>query len=175
MIRTFEKHTVQYLSPGTLVSESTTHVCESWDPRTAMVAARSIQERHGAKPYGFRFATSLVTPTIETDRGPLAPQTKLLRESGIYFIKGRLETYDQVVKRNAKGEEIMRSNMECNGAWIVCITENSYRSTMPFGEKDFVVNADGVVIERGDDPKYVAYRADQKAKRDARFRAEHGL
>ncbi len=47
---------------------------------------------------------------------------------------------------------------------IVCVTTNVYRSTQPFEEGDVVVDAKGVIVERGDDPKHVAYR---KAKSHA--------
>jgi len=36
---------------------------------------------------------------------------------------------------------------------------------MPFDEQDCIVDASGKITERGNDPKYVTYRAEQLAKR----------
>jgi hypothetical protein len=49
------KHYVTFYSPGTFVSESSTLSIEDWDTAKAVEMAKNIQERHGAKPYGFRW------------------------------------------------------------------------------------------------------------------------
>ena len=52
-----KKHFVTFFSPGTFVSETTEKEIDSWDVEKAKELARSIKERHGATPYGFRFIT----------------------------------------------------------------------------------------------------------------------
>jgi hypothetical protein len=162
------EHSVTFLSPGTFVSEATDKDIVSWDTREAVKMAESITERHGAKPYGFRFETwKTHTPVSDGEGGTLEVKPKLEKSSGIYFLGGKLETYDDVCKRNDPKEEILRSNMKYNEYWVVCINTNSYKSTLPFGEEDRIVDATGTVIEDGSDPKWVKYRAEQLAKRKA--------
>jgi len=52
-----KKNFVTFYSPGTFVSEETTKDIDSWNIQEAESMAESIKERHGAKPYGFRFTT----------------------------------------------------------------------------------------------------------------------
>lgn len=163
-----KKHTVTFLSPGTFVSESTTKDIDSWDTKEAVKMAEKIMERHGAKPYGFQFETwKTHDPVSDGEGGFLKVQSKLEASSGIYFLGGKLETYDDVVARNLDSENILRSNMRGNEYWIVCITTNSYKHTGAFNEKDRVVDASGVIVEAGDDPKWIKYREEQLAKRKA--------
>lgn len=163
-----KKHTVTFLSPGTFVSESTTKDIDSWDTKEAIKMAEKITERHGAKPYGFQFETwKTHDPVSDGEGGFLKVQSKLEAKSGIYFLGGTLETYDDVMKRDLDNERILRSNMQGNEYWVVCVNTNSYKSTMPFGEEDRVVDATGVIVEAGDDPKWVKYRKEQLKKRKA--------
>lgn len=162
------KHQVTFYSPGTLFSESSSHDIESWDTAKAVEMAEKILERYNAKPYGFVFETLIVAKDIpDGEGGTLRVESKRVEKSGVHFLGGRLETYDEVVARNDEKESILRSNMRGNEQWIVCINTNSFRSTMPFDEEDCIVDAKGVVVERGNDPKYIAYRAEQLAKRKA--------
>jgi hypothetical protein len=54
--------------------------------------------------------------------------------------------------------------MSGNDMWIICVTDNGWRSIMPFNEEDFVVNASGNIVEYGNDPKYINYRKSQTKK-----------
>lgn len=159
-MKPIEKHQVTFYSPGTFVSESSTYDIESWDTAKAVELSEKVKERYGAKPYGFVFETLLTMPNIPSANGDsFSVQPKLKERSGIHFLGGKLETYDDVVNRNDPKENILRSNMRYNEeARIVCINTNSYKSTIPFSEKDCIVDAQGKIIERGDDPKHVAYR-----------------
>jgi hypothetical protein len=175
------KHRITFYSPGTLFSEASDRSIDSWDTKKAVAMAKDIMERHNAKPYGFKFETLLVSDDVpDGEGGWLKTQSKTVETSGTHFLTGTLETYDDVVRRNSDKESILRTNMHANGYWIVCINTNSYRSTLPFDEKDRIVDMDGNVVERGDDPKYVAYRAEQEVKRTAckichdNFHKEHG-
>jgi hypothetical protein len=164
------KHQVTFYSPGTFVSESSTYDIDSWDIPKAVELSEKVQERYGAKPYGFVFETLLVAEDVpDGEGGTLKVESKRIERSGTHFWGGKLETYDDVVARNDEKESILRSNMRGNEQWIVCVNTNSWKTTMPFEEEDCIVDARGFVTERGNLHKYVAYRAEQLAKRVAEF------
>lgn len=165
-----KKHTVTFYSPGTLFSESSTKDIDSWDTKKAVEMADSIIERYNAKPYAFVFRTLKThDPVSDGEGGFLKVEAKKEKESGYYFLGGKLETYDEVLARNedSTNDRILLSNMRNNEYWIICTNTNSFKSTMPFGEDDKIVDASGVVIKSGNDPKYVKYRAEQLVKRKA--------
>lgn len=165
------KHQVTFYSPGTFVPESTTLDIESWDTAKAVEMSEKIVARYNARPYCFVFTTDIVADDVsDGEGGTLKVQPKEVARSGFHFLGGRLETYDDVVARNDDKENILRSNMRNNEHWVVCINDNSYRTTVPFEEDSCIVNARGLIVQRGDDPKLVAYRAEQLAKR----KIEHG-
>jgi|GEM_PF-2070663 len=150
---------VTYLSPGTFVSETSTLPIPSWDTMLATSMAKRVVERYGARPYGFRFETRIIVDNVpDGEGGELTVMPKTVKRSGIYFLGGHLNTIDDVIARNAESERILRENMVANGYWIVCVNHNSYRSVLPFEEADRIVNDEGGVYERGDDPRHVAYR-----------------
>jgi hypothetical protein len=154
------KHQVTFYSPGTFMSEQSTYPIDSWDTVKAVEISETVVERYNAKPYGFVFTTQIVADDVpDGEGGTLAVTPKVVESSGIHFLGGRLETYDEVVKRNFPDEEILRDNMKYNGMWIVRVNTSGWKSTMPFTEKDCVVDSEGTIVERGDDPKHVAYRA----------------
>lgn len=169
------KEFVTFYSPGTLFAESTSLPIESRDVALATQKSQDITERYNAKPYGFRFETRIVAdPVSDGEGGTLHVEPKTVDTSGMYFLNGRLETVDEVEARNDPKEHILLSNMQGNGMWVVCITTNGYKSTQPFTEKDFMVNALGVVVKRGDDPRLVEYRTRKDVKQEeeySKFRA----
>jgi len=159
------KHKVTFYSPGTLFSESSTYDIENWDTVKAVELAEKVLERYDAKPYGFVFETFIVSDDVpDGEGGMLKVQSKSVEKSGIHFLGGWLETYDEVMLRNDDKESILRSNMRYNDNWIVCINTNSFRSTIPFNEKDCIVDAFGKITERGDSPRNVTYRAVKTAE-----------
>lgn len=159
------KHYVTFLSPGTFFAESTSQPIEAWDTHEATQRSRVISERYNAKPYGFYFTTVLAAAPVSDGEGGTLPVTeKEVARSGRYFLTGRIETFDEIEARADPKESILRDNMRCNGRWLVVVNENSYRSTQPFEEADSIVNAVGDVVERGNDPKWVAYRAKKTAE-----------
>lgn len=160
------KHYVTFYSPGTFVAESSTLEIDSWDTAKAVAMSETIVARYNARPYCFVFSTDIVVDDVpDGEGGTLKVEPKEVDRSGFYFLGGRLETYDDVVARNDEKESILRSNMRNNEHWIVCINDNSYRSTVPFEEDSCIVNAHGMIVQRGDDPKLVAYRSEQLVKR----------
>lgn len=170
---TKKKNFVEFLSPGTLFTETTTKPIESWDPVLAAKMAKKIKERHGARPYGFRFEERIVADPIDDGEGGLlSVEQKTTRTSGTYFLTGKVETYDDVVRRADPRERILRSNMRCNDYALVVSNTNSYLSTHPFDKEDFVVDADGNITERGDAPHWVEYRRVQKKRWEKELEAE---
>lgn len=125
------KHFVSFLSPGTFVHEETTKPIESWDPIVAKEMARGIKERHGATPFAFRFFTR------EREADEL--DSKITKRSGLYFLGGKVETLEEVMARNLPDENILRSNMQCNGIKRIITNTNSWKVTMPLEKDDVVV------------------------------------
>jgi hypothetical protein len=155
-----EKHYVVFFSPGTLVSETSSKPVKSWDTEAVTLLWQGIEQRHGAKPYGFRFETRLEAESIPDGRGgKLRVEPKTIKQSGMYYIDGDLQTYSEVVKANRPDEEILRSNMRNNEIPVILINTNSYKFTAAFGEEDCVVHPHtGKVLVRGDDPILAKYR-----------------
>lgn len=153
-----KKHYVLFLSPGTFVDEQSLKPIDQFgDVAAAVDRSKSVTERHGARPYGFRFITRMEhAPIPDGEGGTLAVEPKTLVETGTYFIDGRLRKYDEVVAENDPKESILRSNMRQMP--IVVETQNSWRHTAAFNEGDFVVNNLGGIVARGNDPELVAYR-----------------
>ena len=163
---------VIFYSPGTFVSEMTTNPIAERDTKLAVQMSETVRERYNARPYGFKFETRIVAePVPDGEGGELMVQPKTVATSGMYFLGGKLETLDEVEARNDPKEDILRSNMRNASSHIVCVNENGYRSTLPFTEKDVVVNATGEIVERGDDPKHVAYRECVRARLAAKYSA----
>ncbi len=154
-----------FYSPGTMFAEQTSRPIENRDLRAAVAIGETIVERYSARPYGFRFETRIVAdPIPDGVGGTLAVASKTIDTSGLHFLGGRLETIDDVAARADKREETLLWNMRVNDHPIVCITENGFRSTQPFGATECIVDAAGEIVERGDDPRHVTYRAHVAAR-----------
>ena len=126
-----KKHFVEFYSPGTFVSESTERPIDSWDVDEAKKMAKSIKERHGAVPYGFRFNTRT--------RGPKDLDSKVTASSSMYFLGGKVETYEEICKRNDPKEETLRWNMESNKFDRIIVNTNSWKITLPLDKDDVVL------------------------------------
>lgn len=133
------KHFVQFYSPGTFMPEVSEKPIRSWNPKRAVKLARTITERYGAKPFGFRFITRRCST-------PLNVEPKELSRSGIYYINGVLESIDKVMAHNDPSEEILRDNMRINGIKQVVITKNEYKSIHQFNDDDRIVDWSGNVL-----------------------------
>jgi hypothetical protein len=148
---------VVFYSPGTFVDESSEQPVESWDIKTACKLARKVSERHGSKPYGFRFETRIVAdPVSDGAGGTLEVRPKTVKSSGLHYIDGTLRTLDEV--QVAEPESALAFNMRVNNFPIVCDTANSWKHTGIYDEKALIVSGSGEVLDRGNDPKHVAYR-----------------
>mgnify|MGYP001075992274 CR=1 FL=1 len=123
-----EKHFVVFYSPGTFVSESTEKEIEKWDVNKASQMSREIKERHGAKPYGFKFFTK------ESDGW----EPKVVKTSGMYFLGGKIMSYDDIP--NNEENKILKSNMKNNGWDYVIENTNSWKVTLPFEKNDILLS-----------------------------------
>ena len=125
------RHFVTFYSPGTLVAEETTMPIAEWDITPAIVMAREIVERHGARPYGFCFTTRSRTEeeldSRETARSPM------------YYLGGQVFTREEIEARNDPGEAVLRCNMRASRIERVVVNENSYRVTLPLHPGDQVL------------------------------------
>ena len=126
------KHYVRFYSPGTFFSEQTEKEIEDWDVEKAKVMAHSIEERHAATPYGFRFITR--------ERADDAMYPKEVAGSSFYYLGGEVRTYEEVVADNNPDEKILRENMKMNGFKKVITNKNSYTVTMPFEDDDVILD-----------------------------------
>jgi hypothetical protein len=153
------KHFVTFYSPGTFFNEESTRPIAAWDTVAALKLAESITERYNAKPYAFRFSTCICAdPIPDGEGGTLEVEPREVEESGRYFITGTVLKVDELEKRADPEQRILVSNMRCND-WPLCVENtNSWKCVQPFDETDFIVDRHGAVIERGDAPKWKAYR-----------------
>jgi hypothetical protein len=153
------RHYVTFFSPGTFFSEKSEAQIAEWDPVLATQMSGGVTERHGAKPFAFRFETRLVAGDIDDGYGgKMRVEPKTIKTSALYHLIGTVETYDQVAARGDKSEETLRFNMSHNDMPLVVVTRNSYMSVQEYREKDVVVDADGRIVDRGDSEERMAYR-----------------
>lgn len=145
-IETKEVHYVTFYSPGTLFSETTAKPIHAWDAELAVAMSRTIVERYGARPYGFRFTTNVEAAPVQSDRGPLAVEPKQIAKSGMHFIGGTVLTTADVVARADPADEILLFNMRCNGYGRVIEIVNGYRTTQVMEDKDVVVDENGRIV-----------------------------
>jgi len=127
-----QAHFVTFLSPGTFMAEDSTKPIDVWDVEKAQKMAEAVTERYGAVPYAFYFTTRA--------RGPKDLDSKVTKQSVTYYLPHcRVETLAEVKKRNDPKEEILRSNMECNGYKKVVTTTKGWRWTQPFKDGDVLL------------------------------------
>jgi hypothetical protein len=115
--------------------------------RDVKIAIEMSKAVRGGYPESRAFAFWFITAPAKQNVQPDDVQPDLSQEvkprSGLYFLGGLIE------------------ERECG---VVCVNVDRFRSVTMFGEKDSVVDADGAVIERGDDPRHAQHYRDH-AKR----------
>jgi len=126
-----EKNFVVFLSPGTLVAETTQKLIDSWDVSVALKIAKTIKERYGATPYGFYF--------IKRARKDDELDSKEIKRSGIYYLGGKIKTLKDIEAEKDPRNDILISNMKCNGYKKVIENNNSWRWTQPLRKEDYVL------------------------------------
>lgn len=126
-----KKHFVSFYSPGTFVSEETTEPVDNWDINAAVERAKTVLERHGATPYGFRFSTRT--------RSDDDLDSKVSNRSPMYYLGGKVETLAEVEARATPKDTILLGNMRCNEYDRIITNDNSWRFTAPLGKEDVVL------------------------------------
>lgn len=126
------KHFVTFYSHGTVFHETTTREIDSWDVEKAAEMARTIIERHGARPFAFKFTTR-AREDDELD-------SKVVERSVVYFLEGTIRTLADLERENRPEDEILRMNMRFNGIDRVVENKNSWRTVHEFHEGDVVLD-----------------------------------
>lgn len=107
---------VTFYSPGTFVPEDTNVYTDLTDPNEIKHLARSITERHGAKPFGFVLEN---TPGV------------------FYWLGGTIKTIDDVP--DTPENKTLRWNMIHNHMDRIIENNNSWRYTAEFRENDVLL------------------------------------
>lgn len=125
------QHYVTFYSPGTLFSEESRCPIDNWDVDAAVEMARTVKERYGAVPYGFRFTTR--------SRGPADLDAKQTARSPFYWLGGTVRTLAEVEAENNPKEKILIGNMRRNNYGRVIVNTNSWLFTAPLGDEDVIL------------------------------------
>ncbi len=128
-----KKHFVTFYSPGSFVSEETTKDIDSWNVSQAENMAETIKERHGSKPYGFRFTTR--------SRKDNELDSKVTSTSPMYYLGGDVLTLEDVKAKNDPNDRILISNMEINGYDRIIVNNNSWKFTAPLNKGDIILSS----------------------------------
>ena len=140
-----------YYSPGTFFLEQSAFEVEGRDLVACAGRAKvDVKERHGAKPFAFRF----------TDGNGESL-------SGLYYLTGKVIRRDEVP--DDKEHSIMRSNMFDPERCVVMENINSFKHVSHFSDEDVVLDWEGNVVRRGDEPALVSYRAEVKRQYDEKY------
>ena len=126
-----KKHFVEFLSPGTLTSETRLKPIDSWDVDKAIEMSKDIKERYSATPYGFQFITK-ARKDDELD-------SKVVDTSNLYYLGGTVHTYDEIKAMEDSSLDILLRNMRSNGWDKVIINNNSWRWIQPWEESDVIL------------------------------------
>lgn len=126
-----KKHYVNFMSPGSFMAETTTKEIDSWDVNKAIEISENIEERYGAKPYGFYFTTR--------ERKDTDFDSKQVAESGMYYLGGKVRTIAEVEAENNPNDKILLSNMRSNGYNRVISTTKGWAWTQPLKDNDIVL------------------------------------
>jgi len=119
---------VTFYSPGTMVAEHTTREIASWNVTKALEMMPDIEERHGARPYGFMFMTK--------KRGFRDLEPKVIKRSGMYYVNCKVQTLEDI---EADGPVVLAQNMRSNGWDRVVTTTEGWLWTQPLREGDTVL------------------------------------
>ena len=122
---------VRFFSPGTFVAESTTKEIASWNVSRALEMMADIEERYGARPYGFQFFTK--------KRGWRDFEPKEIDRSGMYYVNCKVETLEEIERRSEPGESTLLQNMKSNGWDKVVSSKKGWAWTQPLREGDTVL------------------------------------
>lgn len=119
---------VTFYSPGTFVAEMTTREVASWNVTKAVEMMPDIEERHGARPYGFQFFTK--------KRGWRDFEPKEVKRSGMYYVNCRVQTLEDIL---TEGPGVLAQNMQSNGWDRVVSPREGWAWSQPLREGDTVL------------------------------------
>ncbi len=135
-----------------------------WDVQDAVKVSRVVKNPHGdpGGPSWFSFSSVIShDPIPDGEGGTLEVRSATVGESGRFYLGGSILTYEEVTQIHLTDQRTwspILDNMRNSGQWIICVAADSLVSV--FGHSDVVVDPlSGEVVERGDDPARVAYRA----------------
>lgn len=144
-VATEEKWFAVFYSPGTFVSEVSERPLETNSAAEAFRAALAIQERYGARPFGFDIVKRLVTVAV----GDLpSVELKELSCSGRHYIDGRIMTLADV-DREMPTETILIGNMRGNNHDRIVtgpVLGKGWRWTHAFRDGDVLLDSDGQMV-----------------------------
>lgn len=145
-------HYVEYRSPGSFFFEESLRPIESWDTRKATQMAREVVERHGARPFCFRFLTRVESGPVKVLGELLKVEPKIVEKSGWHFLGGEIVRYDDV----PESEDIARCNMRNNGYPLAA--RYNGRRLQWLDPVDLTVHPEtGAVLRRASDPDLAEY------------------
>ena len=126
------KHFVTFYSAGTFVYEATTRPIDSWDVPTAVKMSQTVVERYNSTPHSFQFTTRV--------RGDQDLDSTIAATGPLYYLRGRIETREQVEARHDPNEQILRDNMRWNMIDRVVVTDTPFRTVYPFRDVDVLLD-----------------------------------
>jgi hypothetical protein len=125
-----KKRFVTFYSPGTFVAEQTTKCIASWDVQKALKLLPEIEERYGAKPYGFQFSTK--------KRGLRDMEPHEIERSPFYYVNCKVQTLADVEAEGPKCA-ILAQNMRSNKWDRIVTTTQGWAWSQPLNENDVVL------------------------------------
>ena len=120
-----QKHFVNLLYAGIIVSEKSSHEVSDWNISEVYEIIRSQKY----KPYGFEFITR--------ERKDNELDSRIIKSSGTYYLGGTVLNSEQVMARRDFNTRILLSNMETNSWEYVIETVNG--QFFPFEENDILL------------------------------------
>lgn len=121
---------VRFFSPGTFVAESTTKEIASWNVPKALEMMADIEERYGARPYGFQFFTK--------KRGWRDFEPKEVDRSGMYYVNCKVQTVEDI-EAEGPASAVLLQNMKSNGWDKVVSSTKGWSWTQPLREGDILL------------------------------------
>ena len=132
-----EQCEVTFYSPGMIVSESSTFTIESWDVDKALQMLQGVTERHGAKPFGFRFSRKKYVQLANKEWHAY----ETAAASPMHYVHGKVLSLADVEREQP--DSILQSNMRCGGILHVVETSNGYSYCAPLEDGDVVFDKTG--------------------------------
>jgi len=126
-----KKNYVTFYSPGTMVAETTRREVASWNVAKVLKILPDIEERYGAKPYGFRFTT------MKRGLRDFAPRETA--QSNMYYVNCDVQTLEELEERGEKEERILLQNMKTNGWDKIVTTKSGWKWSHPLQDGDIVL------------------------------------